>query len=599
MSRPIDESLKPWFKHPRADGIPKRLAQVVHEYETGASVFSPLATLAAAAVVESGHVCADLTRCPFEPPHPPWPALATWIEDLGRSKVVGSSHNHSPVVLDLGRLYLARYHAFETQVAADLKSRAAKTQRLPDCTRSVLDELMPPLANGPDLQRLAVATALSRGLAVISGGPGTGKTTTMVRLVAALGRIGVQPDLIRLAAPTGKAAQRLGSQMAAGLQSLPIDSDLAKALPHEAVTLQRLLGASASGGRYRHNRDNPIEAKVVIVDEVSMVDLPLLARLIDALHPDARLILVGDADQLVSVEAGSIFADILAAVEANTPDTITAALLPDADAAALPRKPEKAPPLSGSVVRLTKTHRFKADSAIAAACRATLAGDLDELMRLLSSGADNSVRLSQMPPESQLAARLKEHQTVRALRQLGQADSPQAALKALAAGRVLTALREGTNGSQSLNQLLATQIDRTGRPNLAVRGTPILVTRNASQLNLANGHVGVVWPDERGAPLVYFESGEGPGWPLPIGRLPPHQPAWAMTIHKSQGSEYDRVLIILGDKPNRLHTRELLYTAISRAREGADIWASEDVLRACLDNRTARASGLRERLAIA
>lgn len=595
---PRDLPWREWLAARNTPAFARRFAEALAREERGGSRLSPLAALAAWTALSNGDTCLDLGRSPFDGETPPWPAPEAWSADLASSSLVGGPGDARPFVLEGDRLYLARYHAYETELATGLRHLAAARPVPAPGTAELLARLFPGDGSAnprPDHQKLAAATAATRGLTVISGGPGTGKTTTLIRLVALLAQQpGIDPSRILLAAPTGKAAQRLGMKFEEDGPRLPLAPEALARLPRTASTLHTLLKPLPDDGGYRHHAGNPLPADLLVIDEVSMVDLPMFCHVLRALPRGCRLVLTGDADQLVSVQAGSVLADLLAAIPPNRPDAATRALLrPEWPAGSMPAPGET--PLAGSVVRLLHTHRFRGDSSIAAACRAVLTGDLAATLEAFSGSRDGTARLHGPPTTARLSEALAHHPVAAGLLSLPASTTPEAALETLTRWRVLTALREGPWGAHALNAQFNRLAARPGAPLPA--GTPLLITANAPALRLANGHVGIVWPDAQGRRLVHFPPGEGPGFPIPLARLPPHEPAWAMTTHKSQGSEFESVLVILGETPTRLHTRELLYTALSRARSEVDVWASEAALRACLEQRTERASGLAGRVA--
>jgi exodeoxyribonuclease V alpha subunit len=583
-----------WFELPELDPFARRLGRELLSIGGPSERLAALAAISASHAVTCGHTAALLGECPVEAPPEPWPLPAEWESGLEHSVFVGNHDSEGrPLVRSGGRIYLARFHAYERRVAEGLRQLAARRYRTHPDTPALLAALFPGVAPD-DLQQLAAATAATRGLTVLSGGPGTGKTTTILRIA---GLLACQPDIdparILLAAPTGKAAQRLQERLVAEVENLPIPAHLREQLPREARTLQAHLRSKPQSVFFRHDASEPLPADVVIVDEVSMVDLPLLSKLLDALPENCRLVLVGDADQLVSVQAGAVLADILDAVPANHPNTESRALLP-AHGAPFPR-PAPSSALGGTVVCLRHIHRFGAESAIAAACSALLEGNTDRLLGIVGADGDGTVVLRDAPEPGQLARRLEAHPVCQRIAHLDTQPDAAAALRALSSARLLCALREGPSGSIAVNDWIgAARLRRLGANHR--HGAPLLVTSNAPALRLANGHVGVLWNGGDSGLRVHFGEGEGPGTPLTPQRLPPHEPGWAMTVHKSQGSEFDEVLLILGDQPSRLHTRELLYTALSRARRSVEIWGSREVLALCAETRVKRLGGLAWRL---
>ncbi|NDY41536.1 exodeoxyribonuclease V subunit alpha [Dissulfurirhabdus thermomarina] len=531
--------------------------------------------------VAAGDVCLDL-RAAAEgavdlPPGAggPPPDLETWTRILARSPVVGAPGAASPLVLDAaGRLYLHRYWQYEDLLARRLLELAAARAEVDEGRLAgALTDLFPGGGSDPAQRRAAEAVARRR-LAVVTGGPGTGKTTTAVRSLAALAAAWPGPGpgpRVALAAPTGKAAARLGEAAAALARELPPEGRAA--LPAAGITIHRLLGPLPGGTRFRHGPERPLPHDVVVVDEASMVDLPLMAKLAAALGPGARLVLLGDRDQLASVEAGAVLADVC-------------------DAAA--------GPLSGAVVVLERSHRFEARGGIGAVSRAVRDGDGDAAVRLLSGAAGEAAVLRPLPPPGRFEAALFDAVEAR-FRAVAAAGGPGEALERLSAFRVLCALRRGSAGAEAVNALVARRL--SGRSGPAggpawFRGLPVLVTRNDPVTGLWNGDVGVFWPDpEAGGEFrVFFEGGEGGLRRFPPSRLPAHEPAFALTVHKSQGSEFDEVLLVLSHGPSEVLTRELLYTGLTRARRRVAVWSDPGLVRAAAARPTRRASGLADAL---
>jgi len=446
-----------------------------------------------------------------------------------------------PLVLDGPRLYLHRYWELETRLAAGLRDLAGRAPSSaagasPDAVAALFAGQNPAHIAG---QRQAVDTALARSLTLLAGGPGTGKTTTVRRILQAMEAPG-RPLSVALAAPTGKAAQRL-------TESLAGSPDGSTCPP--ATTLHRLLGLSPDRPP-RHHADNPLPHDLVVVDEASMIDLAVMANLVAAIGPATRLILLGDPDQLASVEVGSVFGDLVQAAAAGGP-------------------------LAPCLVQLRHTFRFSGD--LATACAAVRDGDLAALL----AATGGTVCWREFPPADPLAASAAAAALGAALDQ----PDPAAVLAGLAKARLLTAFRDGPTGVRGLAAHAARRFPAGGR-------TPILITRNAPDRQLYNGDVGFL--DSRG--LAWFPAGDGSAREVPAVRLPAHETAWALTVHRSQGSEFDHVHLVLPPTDHPLLTRELVYTALSRARQSVLLDAPRAVLAAALGRRATRPSGLADRL---
>jgi exodeoxyribonuclease V alpha subunit len=603
--------------------LDRHLARAVRALDGANDLVATAAALASRAV-QLGHVCVDLTRLDLmellprnelhEDALPQAGELLAALRESPLCTSIGSTRgagaglaaNATPLVLDdRGRLYLQRYARYERTLAAALHERA---RRLQDVDLALLTDGIQRLfgsqvaaATGMPLQTLVACVAVLHALAVICGGPGTGKTTTVVKILAllqeqALAR-GERPLSVLLLAPTGKAARRLASSVQAGIRTLPVSDAVKAAIPSEAYTIHRALGGGSSG-RFRHDQQNPLPADVVLVDEVSMVDLALLYRLTIAIRPQARLILQGDKDQLASVEAGAILGDIYeprAAARWSEPFAadvlaLTGRTLPAA-------RPERG--LWDCLVNLDESFRYRADSGIGRLARLINAGDTAGalgVLRALGASGERDVELFEPGHES--SASELERRVVLGYAPFIEAREPQRKLDLLGTFRVLCAHRQGPRGVEQQNRDIEEWLARAGvlaPVTTFYENRPVIITQNDYTLGLFNGDVGVVVRDEEQRLRVCFEGAEGLRFLSP-GRLPPHETVFATTVHKSQGSEFDAVSIVLPDVASALVGRELLYTAVTRARQHVDVFASAEVLRAAVARTVQRPSGLSDAL---
>jgi len=426
--------------------------------------------------------------------------------------------------------------------------------------------------------------ACRRRLAVISGGPGTGKTTTVVKILALLQEQALarsrEPLRIVLVAPTGKAAQRLGESIDGSLKALPVSEAVKRSIPTRASTIHRALGfMPATPTRFRHGVDRPLCADVVLADEASMIDLALMTKLVEAVAMDAHLIILGDKDQLSSIEAGAILGDIY-----------------DAQA----RSNSSASALASCMVELTKSYRYDEHSGIGALAGAINRGDPDAVMTILKGeGAMpyGEVAIASLDERYPFAGHLGKAM-VDGYRACLTASSVSERLQLMTRFRILCAHRRGPLGVDVLNGLAEQHLRRAGLLELNSSyydGRPIMITRNDHQLGLFNGDVGVIHHGDTGVALAWFAGDDGPR-ALPPSRLPPHETVFAMTVHKSQGSEFDRVAVVLPSRASPILTRELVYTGVSRARSRVDIHGAEHVLCHALGRRIERGSGLSDAL---
>jgi exodeoxyribonuclease V alpha subunit len=551
--------------------VARRLAELAGEADE-------TVMLAAALAVRGprlGHVYVDLetirdtatvdTEEPVDLAALPWPAPADWLPRVADSALVGEDR---PLQLEGSALYLDRYWREERQIAADLLALSGRPPG--DIREAVLaDGLARLFAGGDEGQRRAAETAVRRRFAVVAGGPGTGKTTTVARILALLFEQaggGPQP-LVALAAPTGKAAARLIEAVHAEAATLDVSEAVrAQLLALDASTLHRLLGwRPGAHSRFRHDRGNRLPHDVVIVDETSMVSLSLMARLVEAVRAGARLILVGDPGQLTSIEAGAVLGDIVGAADQD-------------------------------IVVLDRVHRY--GGAIAGVAEAIRAGDGDAVVDALggvtwipADAADPAAALD--PVHARTVA------TARAVIDAARDGAGERAIAALGAFRVLCAHRRGPYGVSAwtarIEGWLAHDVEGFGAGDDWYVGRPLLVTENDYGLGLYNGDTGVVIATGPGHVSAAFER-HGEVLELSPTRLAAVDTVYAMTVHKSQGSQFDTAAVLLPEPTSPILTRELLYTAVTRAREHLILVATEASIRAAVARPVARASGLARRL---
>jgi exodeoxyribonuclease V alpha subunit len=622
-----------------------------------------LVLLAAALVSHQlgrGHVCLDLAGTLAEPetilllppegetggPQPARPGelLAgvsrdRWEERLRESALVacnGDSDN-APLVLADGRLYLRRFWEYSRQVAAHLNRRLMQTKPMPEGLSQRLDALFAGLRSREETDRQAIhwqsvaAAIAARGaFSVISGGPGTGKTTTVVRLLGLLQELALEQGArlrMRLAAPTGKAAARLSESIGQAAGSLP--EAVRGHIPTEAATLHRLLGSRPDTRHFVHHLRNPLHLDLLVVDEASMIDLEMMAALLEALPPTAQLVLLGDKDQLASVEAGAVLGELCADAETPGywPDTVEWVrratgydLQPLAGAGSR---------LNQQIVVLRKSHRFAGGSGIGILAREVNAGDLDrvravweqgfedirrspaihtadrEFARLLLDGGPGGGSASAAPENAPAGYRTYLEIAARApSTREGEQDWFRRVLEAFGRFRILAALRRGDWGVEGLNQAAARHLARAGL--IAAEqgwyaGRPVMVTRNDYSLGLMNGDIGIVLPVGDGAMAdgsktlkVVFPTPDRGFKKVRPSRLNDAETAYAMTVHKSQGSEFDHTVLVLPEASSPVLTRELIYTGITRARRYFTLLCpAEKLLNEAVGRSAHRASGLR------
>ncbi|KVN89501.1 exodeoxyribonuclease V subunit alpha [Burkholderia ubonensis] len=698
-----------------AEGFARRIGDLARRAGAPAAAarWAARAAFAASRATAGGHVCVSLGALAQRYDEP----LADVRAALAASGVAafGALERGEERPLIVGRhdrLYLARYFAYEWRLAEALVAQAgavaADDAPAPDVLRERLARYFGPATGETDWQRVAAIVALTGRVTIVSGGPGTGKTTTVVGVLACL--LDAHPGLrIALAAPTGKAAQRMQEALHARAGDLP--PELAARLPNTSYTLHRLLGGGGAAG-FRHHRDNPLPYDLIVVDEASMIDVALAAHLLDALAPGARLVLLGDKDQLAAVEAGAVFAELSARpsfsaaacariaqalgideaafvaalptpadaepdaaaaaaaigrtpvapppagprqaslfddeppaavatadeaagdaddaddgpawIEADELAWLDAAALPPLDAGAAQRVEAMTPvapedveaaeaitpaPLADCVVWLERNYRFGLDSPIGRLSLAIRRGDVQEALDALPA-SDAAAASFHEDAGDALAATTVERLARRfsayldALRD-ALADAvpdPLPLFDALNRFRILCATRGGARGAEHVNALVAAHVRRAAHVPLAVgahwfTGRPIMVTRNDYALGLFNGDIGIALPDAQGVLRVWFKRADGTARAVSPAALPPHETAFALTVHKSQGSEFDEAALVLPATFGRVLTRELVYTAVTRARTRVQVIGGRRVLAQAIATRTQRDSGLSARIA--
>lgn len=543
--------------------------------EAGDSALVLLAAALVSHLAGQGHVCADL-RLAAAAPLPfasDWdaPAFEAWLAALQTSPVVGMPGATTPLILDGERLYLGRYWQHEQAVAAMLRARAGHGFAVDEARLGeAVQRLLPGDAQALAGQRQAVAIAARSGISLISGGPGTGKTTTLAALLALIVELNSgNPPRILLAAPTGKAAARMQDAVREAKARLALPEAIADAIPESARTLHRLLGIRSDGSA-RHDAAHPLACDLLVIDEASMVDLSLMSRMLAALPAAARLVLLGDRDQLASVEAGAVFADLCASAEAGGV-------------------------LQCGYAQLTHSFRFGNDAGIGQLARALRSGDGAGAAQRLEEGGEGLHWHAGDTPEALLAAVRAGYQAFVAAVAAGAA--PDELHRIFGRFRVLSAYREGPVGVRRLNEGMEHALG-VARRQRWYAGRPVMIAANDYGLGLFNGDIGIAAVDTSNGELKVWFAGEQGLRAFAPTRLPAHETAWAMTVHKSQGSEFDRVLVALRDQAAeaKLLTRELLYTAVTRAKQQVELWGNAAVIEAACQRKVTRLSGLAERL---
>lgn len=579
-----------------------------------------LAALLVSRASGEGHVCIDLDAWAGKEIRLPHdresgrrcPTLDDWRIQLHASPLVDRAAGRRPLVCDArGRVYLQRLYQHEQNLAQALQRKADAA--LPAAVAEGRDRLQfllnryfeaPTTGGATNWQKIAAVVALIKRLCIISGAPGTGKTTTVARILAVLLDFMKKDDLrVHVCAPTGKAAARLADSLAEASRSLDAPREVSAALAALApCTIHRLLRAQSDGRGFFYNETNPLPTDLVVVDEASMVDLVLMSRLVGAVPEEARLLILGDKDQLASVEAGSVFGDLCrdAALGAYSPGMRDSMALlagppplsPAAD------QPGITTPLGDCLVVLHKNYRFDPREGIGALTRAVNSGNGNRVKQVFAQNTDASVRWEPWQNRHDFH-KILAAQALKGYEIFLAGKGPAEALARFRSFMILCALASGPFGVERINSIVADLLQKArliSRNRPWYPGRPVMITRNSYRAGLFNGDTGLAWPDADGRLRVWFEGQGGELRALSPQRLPEHRTVFAMTVHKSQGSEFDRALLVLPDRDAPVLTRELVYTGCSRARRQLILAAREDILDVAVSRTIQRTSGLSEAL---
>lgn len=561
--------------------------------------------------MSEGHICIGINNVDATDMPEQYSSLLQKEKALSSRLLGTAKQDNHPFIVHQDRLYLQRYFRYETRLLQKIQELIQKGKSEEEQRKKVLTEqktLVQQLfhndnATDTDWQLAAAITAVLQHFTIITGGPGTGKTTTVAKILTI--RYTLQPDLrVVLAAPTGKA----GARMAESLIHSPIavtPEIRQKFNSLKPATIHRLLGWQKGSPYFRHHAGHPIPADLVIVDESSMIDVALFAKLMDAIGPDTHIILLGDKDQLASVEAGSLFGDLCRAQETlNTFSEDRLAFInsfitkEERKLTTVADSAMQAHPLFQQIVELRYSHRFKGDEGIGKISRAVIANDIPALKDFLQTNRDKTVIIDEQYDSLVL------EQFIKGFEAYIKEEDIKTALEKLNQLRVLCAVRQGEQGVYNLNANIEAYLLRQGlisKDTAFYHNRPVMVTQNNYTLGLYNGDIGLLRPDTEGVMKVWFtDSAEGNAGNVKSvlpGFISEMETVYAMTIHKSQGSEFDKVLVVLPKQDShQMLTRELLYTGITRAKNQVIIQATKEVLLSTAAAMVARGSGVIERL---
>lgn len=592
-------------------------ALMPNEAETNVKVKELLfhSIMATSQALREGHTCLKLVNVceqsywtdeQANKPGYQFPSMDKWRHYLLETTI--KPDDNQPLIFEQNRLYLRRYWQFEQQLADAIRSILHRTVAI-DLSKGqeIIAQLFPgeESVNGElDWQKIAVANALGRQFSIIAGGPGTGKTFTVTKLLAALQALSANSLRIAMIAPTGKAAQRLNESIQKAKsylceQYMPSVESL-KSIPDTASTVHRLLGVQPGSHNFRHNEHRQLPFDVVLVDEISMIDLPLMTRLFRAISQQCRIIMLGDADQLPSVAAGSVLSDLApekqpgySRLNARQLKALTGFDVPIAETA------------YDHLTVLQKSHRFEGGGEIGQLAAQVISGDAKTSWAVLKKGQQQVAIASNESLITWLEALVEQYYGPLFASETGQHLSVLEAFEQLKQFRFLATMRLGEQGVNRINDYVESYLRRQGlitSGNDFYPGRPIMVTENHYHVGLYNGDTGLLWPNEQGKLQAAFmqhnareSSDEAIRW-LSIGRLPRIETVYAMTIHKTQGSEFSHVALILPQQDSPVLSRELLYTGITRASKQLTIWGEKSIFELGVERKIQRFSGLRERV---
>lgn len=500
-----------------------------------------------------------------------------FLNEIKKTKVVGQPGETIPLILDGENLYLQKLWKYEQELVAYLLNKSKVVHHLDQAIKEEVDQMFSKDSSNENLQKIAVQLSLIKDLIIISGGPGTGKTFTIRKIIDAL-YIRNKKTNFALATPTGKAAQRLNESLNVEEKELSVNP---------AITIHKLLQSSGTGGKFKYNEKNKLPYDVVIIDEASMLDINLWIRLIRALSENTKLILLGDKNQLASVEAGSILNDICSESTNEFSNTI----FPNFSSDKVSKN--KVTAFNDCILELTKSYRFDEKSGIGSFSKLINSGKSEEVIDLLKNDSYPEVTFAN-PTNEVFESLIQQYVIEHFLEQKKNGFT----INSFKKYQILCALRKGPFGVEQINELAEKSLKKILNTSIAeewYEGRPIMITRNSSLLKVRNGEVGICKTNNR-TDLFEIELEQREGVPISVSRIQNYEPAFATTIHKSQGSEYDHVAIILSNQPNALLSKQLFYTAVTRARKSVLVIASESVVSSAIQNNVVRRSGLRDKI---
>ena len=544
------------------------------------------------------------------------PTITEWRQQLAASSIVGQNEEHQPLILDGTRLYLYRYFRDEKIIVKELQQRMIKQDYDTDTLKQRLDSLFDTSTTEKmeqtQGQKIAAAMALTRKLTIITGGPGTGKTTTVTKILALL--LETNPKLrIMLAAPTGKAAARLSESIIEQTELIKnaVDTNVLEAIPKDASTIHRMLGWQRDG--FVHNAENHLPCDCLLLDETSMIDLGMMAKLLSALPEHCRLIMLGDRDQLESVEAGSVLGDITGHGQELSLTPPRFSELDEIITDKLDRtQSTDTPQIADHIAHLNYSHRFAGGGGIGRLSDAVNNSDYETAITVMQSN-DPELGLIEISRDTVRPGSSIINLAVEYYSPIFDAKNAEEALKIFETSRVLTALRQGPWGETEIGKQIENQLRNKGyikvEPGQPYRGMPIIIRSNDRETGLFNGDTGIFWPEPKSEKADQNDSSDkkqqnlmawfrinGELKSFSVHQLPNWQSAWTLTVHRSQGSQYQKLILVLPSQESKVLSPELIYTGITRAQKHCTLVINTAQFEGALENRIKRTSGLGVRM---
>ncbi|MFP8488232.1 exodeoxyribonuclease V subunit alpha [Gracilimonas sp. Q87] len=593
------KTLQNWKHEGLITDVELEYARFLRQLDPAANDEILLAGTACIFAQKNGHICIDLNKPTNEPLFDEdktgirldTATFEKWLNSLGTSELVSKDGSLQPLVMEEGRLYLHKFWKFEEELTAWIRNRAKITNEITENEKKVIAEFIKPKKEQfvSNWQEVALCLSFIKNLIVISGGPGTGKTHTVLNIITAQLLSNQNKNYnIALTAPTGKAARRLIDSIEEGKESLPNHLKEEIVLPESAMTVHKLLGASYRSNTFQYDNENHLPHDIVVVDEASMLDINMWVRLVRAIGPNTKLVVLGDKDQLASVEAGSILGDICAGENSYSNEVATQ--ISDLTGTAPLTAAPNTPAINDCVVFLTKSYRFSDDSGIKKLADAINDQNSEAVLNLLQN--EDHPDLKWIEPKTNTLEKIISKYGLNHFEEYSANDEKR--MEASNSRKILCAIRKTKYGVESINQLVEIGIKRKNSliiSNDWYDGRLVMATKNDAALRIRNGEMGIFNIKED---KIQFEGEHN--FSISPSRLADYESAYAITIHKSQGSEFEDVAIMLPESYSDVLSKEILYTAVTRARKNTLVFGSKDVIQKTVERSVNRQSGVKGKI---